>query len=183
MASFRNPALAGEITGDLDVSHLSGHEQLYNLWQFWNKVRGERLMPARTDFSPELLKPWLGHIALVDVCENPTRLQYRLVGTRIVDNAKFDATGKYIDELMADPATHPLGRGLVRCLLLKAPVFETVRPRRSETFSLDFHRLALPLSANGRDVTMILLGEYATAAHTRPDPLISGNLLSAKSWL
>ena len=183
MPSYQGQKTTDELGSQFDVERLVAHPQLYGLWQFWDKMRGGRVMPARIDFTPELLKPWLGNLALIDVCQNPTRLQYRLVGTRIVDNSKFDATGKFVDELIGNPLENPLGRGLVRCFLLKSPVFEIVRPPRTGVLTLDYYRLALPLSANGCDVNMIMLGEYVTSLplmiDTSPRRLAPGH----KAWL
>lgn len=145
-----------------DCGGLSDHAELSALWRLWNAVRGVRQMPTRRDFSPELLRPWLGNLALLDVHAEPPRFHYRLVGTHIVANLKFDPTGKAFDDIVANPAADPQTRGAYACLKTASPVFETVRPRRTIGFSFDYHRLSLPLSADGRAVTMILTGEYVT---------------------
>jgi len=142
---------------------LSGHSELSALWRLWNAARGARPMPARRDFTPELLRPWLGNLALIDATAEPVHLQYRLVGTHIVENLKFDPTGKGFEDFVVDPANNPLTQGLYRCLLSGRPVFEVVRPRHNRFFSFDYNRLSLPLSADGRAVNMILMGEYVAS--------------------
>jgi hypothetical protein len=127
-------------------------------------------MPARRDFTPELLRPWLGHLALIDVSRNPLRLRYRLVGTRIVENLKFDATGKYLDDFVIDPINNPMTCGLYRCLTTTEVVFEVVRPKYNRFFAFDCSRLSLPLSAGEAEVTMILMGEYVLTGDSRATP-------------
>jgi hypothetical protein len=145
------------------------HAELSALWRLWTQVRGGRAMPSRQDFTPERLRPWLGNLALIDVRQEPTRLQYRLVGTIIVANLKFDPTGKLVDDLVVDPVNNPLTRGLYHCLSTGAPVFEVVQPQYNRHFAYDYHRLALPLAADGETVNMILMGEYVI-----PRPRLTG---------
>ena len=128
-------------------------------------------MPERRDFTPELLRPWLGNLALIDVAYEPLRLHYRLVGTNIVENLKFDPTGKSFDDFVIDPIHNPLTRGLYRCLIEAQPVFEVVRPRYNRYFSFDYNRLSLPLSVGDRAVTMILMGEYVISRSRSPVPM------------
>lgn len=143
---------------------LSGHRELSALWRLWETLRGARPMPARRDVTPEVLRPWLGNLALINVSTDPVRLQYRLVGTHIVENLKFDPTGRGFEDFVVDPANNPLTRGLYRCLLTGGPVFEVVRPRHNRYFSFDYYRLSLPLSADGQAVNMILMGEYVVSS-------------------
>ncbi|CAK0751668.1 hypothetical protein CCP1ISM_4260001 [Azospirillaceae bacterium] len=71
----------------------------------------------------------------------------------------------------------------MRCFLLKAPVFEVVHPPRTGVFTLDYFRLALPLSANARDVNMIMLGEYVTSQPVRIDNPPRRLAPGHKAWL
>ncbi len=120
-------------------------------------------MPARRDFTPESLRPWLGNLALIDVSHNPIRLHYRLVGIHIVDNLKRDPTGKTMDDIVVDPANNPATQGVYRCLVLGEPMYEVVPPRSGGLFSFNCARLSLPLSADGQAINMILMGEYVVS--------------------
>lgn len=165
MATIRDPwatGLAGQGDGDT-LAGLADHPQLMALWRLWEQRREGRIMPARRDVSPEILWSWLGHISLINVCQDPLRLQYRLVGTDVVDLSREDPTGHYLDEIMADPTTHPQARGLYRCLLRRRPVFEVVWRFSRDLVSYETWRLNLPLSHDGRMVDMILTGEYLRA--------------------
>ena len=147
-----------------DIADLiAPHPDLSALFTLWERARGGRAMPSRRDFTPECLRPWLGNLALIDVSHDPLRLHYRLVGIHIVENLKSDPTGKDFDDVVADPASNPATRGPYRCLMLREPVFEIVRPPARGFFAFDYARLSLPLSQDGRTINMILVGEYVIA--------------------
>ncbi len=139
---------------------LSGYPELCALFRLWDGARNGRSMPARRDFTPESLRPWLGNLALIDVCHNPVRLQYRLAGIHIVENLKCDPTGKNFNDVVPDSGDNPSARGPYQCLTFGEPVFEIVFPHRKGRFSFDFARLSLPLAADGQAINMILVGEY-----------------------
>ncbi len=66
---------------------------------YWDRKRGTRRMPARADIDPTELKPILPIIILSQIEPQPFRVFYRLVGTRAVENGRFDYTGHYLDRL------------------------------------------------------------------------------------
>ena len=140
---------------------LGAHRELAALWRTWEQARSGRVLPCRRDFTPERLRPWLGSLALIDVDHDPIRLQFRLVGVHIVDNLKFDPTGKAVEDFVTDPANDPMTRGLYRCLMSAQPVFEVVCPQYQCRHAFRCNRLALPLSADGLTVNKIMVGEYA----------------------
>lgn len=69
------------------------------LLSYWNDLRGDRPMPARTDIDPAAIKSLLPYVMMVDLSYAPFRARYRLVGTEIAQLAHFDFTGLYIDEI------------------------------------------------------------------------------------
>ncbi len=139
---------------------LRGEPMLQSLFRLWDSARNGRRMPARRDFTPESLRPWLGNLALIDVTHNPTRMHYRLVGIHIVDNLKRDPTGKTMDDVVVDPANNPATQGLYRCLVHGEPMYEVMPPRCGGMFSFNCARISLPLSNDGQTINMILMGEY-----------------------
>jgi hypothetical protein len=69
------------------------------LAEYWERKRGVRRMPARADIDPVELKPILPIVILAQIEPQPFRVFYRLVGTRAVENGRFDYTGHYLDRL------------------------------------------------------------------------------------
>lgn len=132
------------------------HECFRELLQLWEKLRRDRPMPARQDLSPQRLKQHLGWIALIDADADAQRYRYRLIGSNLTQDAKRDATGRYLDELYephiwADLA--PIFRSIVET---KAPV--RVHGPRTHVGKAYEHgeALMLPLSNDGERVDMIL---------------------------
>ncbi len=69
------------------------------LYDYWNRLRGDRPFPKRAEIDPAAIKPLLPHLMLTEISYDPFRVRYRLVGTEIVRFAKFDFTNRYADEL------------------------------------------------------------------------------------
>lgn len=144
-------------------------KRLESLYAFWDARRNGRPVPARADFDPIDMRPWLGHLMLVDWADG--KWVYRLYGTAFVEAFRREMTGKSIDELPAEQAA-----------LLRAE-YETVRASAApqwRTYSAQFdhgtldgrkqwqlgqtwERLALPLSAGGGEVSLVLVGAYRIA--------------------
>src|SRR5262245_15095833 len=66
----------------------------------WQRIRGERRMPARTDFDPLDVRYALGYISLIAVHRDPPRFYFRLDGTKQADLFGVDCTRRYLDECM-----------------------------------------------------------------------------------
>ena len=77
-------------------------ERLVALQQVWESKCKDGRLPSKADFPPEDVKPWLGHILLLDVSRNPARFRVRLMGGNLVSYAGTDFTGKWLDEVF-DP--------------------------------------------------------------------------------
>lgn len=69
------------------------------LLDYWLTRRRGRRLPRRADIDPADIPTLLPHIMVSDITYAPFRVRYRLVGTAIVEFAKFDFTGQYADEL------------------------------------------------------------------------------------
>lgn len=75
-------------------------EHLASLEALWNLKRGTRLLPSRSDFTPEDLRPWLGNLAVVAVEREPRlRFLVTLSGTQLDDYRGHGVTGQYIDTI------------------------------------------------------------------------------------
>jgi hypothetical protein len=117
-------------------------------------------MPSRRDIDPLDLKELLGWLLLIDVECSPLRFRFRLIGTEIVGIRGMDLTGRYFDEGVF-PAQDIVLRFNTRvatepCIGFQCAL-DTMREARAGCIS----RLSLPLSADGRQVNMIIGGfEY-----------------------
>ncbi|MCW5773702.1 MAG: PAS domain-containing protein [Rhodospirillaceae bacterium] len=133
------------------------------LWRYWNKKRGTRSMPLRSDIDPGEIPKLLPHIQLME--RDPARgFRYRLSGTAVAQVYGFDPTGKYIDDLLP-PDRQALANG--HCLLAwnsGKPLFTRSRYTKPTGVPAEVTRLILPLSLDGTSVGMLLLGQTFAAA-------------------
>jgi hypothetical protein len=75
--------------------------RIRRLIAYWNSKRHGGALPRREDIDPGEIRDLLPNIVLVDI-EQPFRVRYRLVGTRVADFNRIDFTGRYLDELHWD---------------------------------------------------------------------------------
>ena len=147
-----------EVQGDIDPDLAIQNERLVEVADYWQSIRGDRMMPARGDMDPlRMPRHLLPHLELIDVLQQPeVRLRWRLIGTHVTTAVARDATGKYFDELY-------LGEDLVTV----SEPFEWVavhgEPLRWHGTSgfigrewQAYEGVYLPLSNDGKTVDMIL---------------------------
>lgn len=129
----------------------------------WQQIKGAARVPMRDSFTPELLRPWLPHIAVVEAVGAPPRFRIRLAGTAAVSFAGRDLTGKFLDEVVAPdqyditvaPYRDAMGTG--------APAEDDVlrgQFQGEDGTYLPVRRLVLPCSSNGTDVDRFVVGLF-----------------------
>ena len=74
------------------------HPAVRAIYEYWDRKRGDRRMPARRDIDPTEFVPHLPGIMLVDVVADERRYVYRLVGTREVEARGRNPTGRPVGE-------------------------------------------------------------------------------------
>lgn len=129
--------------------------RLAALHAYWLERRGDRRFPSRGDIDPLHFKYLLGFIMLVDVLPTRPRFQVRLHGSELVARAGYDLTGKFIEDI---PSADYRSYVLDRCdgvIARGAP--EVIRHDRVLDGRVhEYEALWLPLSGDGRHVTMLL---------------------------
>lgn len=129
-----------------------------DIYQYWNDMKGDRSMPSRDDLNPADIVRLLPHLTLVDVEPETGRYKFRLIGTETVKSMGFDITGKYLDEL---PKVERYLKERYDWLVKeKRPYFIFDKLKWSQKSFIEYYVLGLPLSANGKDVNMLLFGAY-----------------------
>ena len=131
-------------------------ERLLRLYRYWLERKGARRFPGRSDIDPLDFPYLLGNIMLLDVvASNPPRFRVRLHGSNMVMRAGYDLTGKLLDDLpIPEYRNYVIARckGLVKTgapLVVQHDRVLGGQPQRYEA-------LWLPLSSDGRTVTMLL---------------------------
>ena len=55
-------------------------------------------IPHRTHFTPESVRPWIGHVQIVEVIDGGRDFYHRIIGTVIVTVIGRDLSRKYVSE-------------------------------------------------------------------------------------
>lgn len=136
------------------------------VFRYWDRVRGDRVMPPPSEIDFLELRPWLPGIVMTEVTEGERReLIYRVVGERAVRLRGYDPTGMTV-------AKAAFGRSVSYVLANYAIVIDLCIPLYgwSETEGADGKQggsgtLLLPLSEDGQRVEWVLVYVEDAAAY------------------
>jgi hypothetical protein len=142
-------------------------ETLRALYNYWAGKRDGRALPDRADIDPIEMKAWLGNLMLVERLEGGDYL-YRLYGSTFVNQFKVDMTGKRVNglpekqaDLLRSEYDAVVHSGIPMSRRYTATFDYTSRDKRS-TWQVErsWERLALPLTAGGTEVKMLLVAAF-----------------------
>lgn len=130
----------------------------------WRELCRDGHLPARSDFPPESLTPWMGHIQIVERVSEGGRVRHRvrLSGTRIVYYEGRDNTGLFLDDLIPAEQHDEIVEPYRRCTETRAPVHSTFYSCSEAAISSQLERLILPLAADGQTIDQFLVAIYRT---------------------
>lgn len=130
--------------------------ELAQLWQ--SRCGPDGALPARSAFTPELLKPWLGNILLVEPLQGGADFVIRLYGTKVTEAFGRDMTGRRYSQF--PPEHHNVLMTPLRLAMqTRRPVFSRHR-YAAEARTWQWERLALPLAADGRIIDGLMVALY-----------------------
>jgi hypothetical protein len=132
----------------------------------WRQHCRDGDLPRRSDFPPESLGAWLGHIQVVEAVRvgEAVRFRVRLVGTRIVYYEGHDNTGLFLDDVIPADDRDAVLAPYRECMDSRQPVYTTFYSCASAAISSLLERLILPLSADGDAVDQFLVAIYRAPA-------------------
>lgn len=139
----------------IDLAGQIKEPKLARLYAYWRQRRGTRRFPRRRDIDPLDFPYLLGNVMLVDVLDDPRRFAVRLHGTEMALRARYDLTGKLIDEL---PDTAYRAYVIERCTSVVdlGAACHVRNIRMIEGYKRGYEALWLPLSDDDTAVTMLL---------------------------
>jgi hypothetical protein len=143
-------------------------QKLSDLLDFWQRKRGARLMPARTDVDVLELRPWLGYVHMVEVLEGGADFRYRIYGTEIAVAFGSDLTGKRLSAVPA-AAREAVRRSYAMACQSCAPLFLSEDPLLTSSLER-VESLILPLSGDGVVVDRLLIGIARAGRVREPVP-------------
>ncbi len=123
-----------------------GHPMLRQLYGLWRQKRGAHPAPSRGDFGIEELRPWLGHLMILDCLENED-FRYRLYGTNLVGIFGFDLTGTLVSAAAGKIGDKPIAE--YRQVRVSGLPSYVARGSPSSRDYLAMDKLALPLMEGG----------------------------------
>ncbi len=137
---------------------LAFHSQLlrgaHAMWEEKRIALGR--LPHRGDFSAREFMRFAGNISLIDVEREPLRFRFRLIGSTVTERLARDSTGLYLDIAYPPSYYRAATAGYQSCIAEKRPMRAYGYMAHAGKEFLAFEAVDLPLSADGREVTMIV---------------------------
>lgn len=141
---------------------------LRDLLGYWNKCRGNRPLPARSDIDATEVPALLPYIFVIDVLDDPRDFRFRIAGTHIRDALGEEITGKHIGEVFPPEFGAEVHQIWSQVVSDKRPVRGTGDLWIPGREFVKWEGLAMPLSSGGGSVNMLLGGVvFHQIAHQR----------------
>jgi hypothetical protein len=102
----------------------------------------------RVDFDAFKLKPWLGHILILEDLWPENDFLYRMYGTKIVDAIGWDMTGQRVSDY--EPAIQGYNLSLYRDCVQQRRLIFSINRREFGRFSGIWHRLVCPVKSDAQ---------------------------------
>lgn len=141
---------------DFTLDDLS--KEQVEFFSYWNKIRGDRLMPVRTDFDPAGLPRIIPYLSLEDVIYDPVRFQVRLVGGKTA--SARNSKGKFLDEI---PGTEDIIDMLTQMVERKKPYHYISNVNWDERKYKNYSSFVVPFSDGNERVTLAMACHHTLA--------------------
>jgi hypothetical protein len=122
---------------------------------YWHECRRERSMPARSSIDPMRIHRILSKVLLIDALDATPFFRFRVVGTQIADWARFDASGRGVNEIGMPGYRRMLFATYCELRGARRPLAHRIRWDEPGGVHR-YRRLLLPLAEDGENVSMIL---------------------------
>ena len=78
---------------------------LISLFEIWNRLRGERLFPARSELTAKSIGRFLRNISIASILDEGRDYEFRIIGDAHVEAYAASYQGKKLSNLVADSPT------------------------------------------------------------------------------
>jgi hypothetical protein len=130
-----------------------GSDMVRRMAEYLARKRGERDMASRNDIDPVEMREFLPYVVLVDIQQDPLRVFYRLVGTRIVE-FYGEFTNTWMHERSLSPEYRAIAENIyTRLIETRAPVYGITEMRTRYDAIVSYEWGYFPLSSDGKTVT------------------------------
>ena len=130
------------------------------VFHYWDRKRGGRVMPLRSDIDPAGIARHLPGISLVEVKHGPLDFVYRLVGTREVAARGSDPTGQRVAENWFGSSAQDVIANYERVVASRSFLYDKDRFVKPDGRYVLDESLFLPLSIGGEEVGQILVFSF-----------------------
>jgi len=136
------------------------------VFRYWDRVRGTRVMPSQSEIDFLELRPWLPGILVIEVAGGEGReLFYRIVGERGVRLRGYDPTGMTVSKAaFGRSVAHVLANYSV-VIDLRIPLYGWYEDEVAEGRRVGSGTLMLPLSSDRHNVDWVLVYIEDAAAY------------------
>jgi hypothetical protein len=124
---------------------------------YWERIRGSRAMPRRSDIDPAEIPQLLPFVMLVDVFENPRDFRFRLVGTEIDAITAVSLRGQRFSENRQLGSGSNVWNHYEAVIRTRQPLTAPVDYVGSDRFVRAIRHCLMPLSEDGETVNMIFV--------------------------
>jgi hypothetical protein len=157
-------------------AQLARAPKLQALWCYWrSKLAGRPVLP-RADLVPHEIPELLPMLTLIERTPDG-RLRYRLVGSKLVDAYGFEASGKFLDQILS-PARLKVAHLHAGTALSRArPTFSRTEYVSPTGLNLVNSRLNIPLADATGALTLVLGGHMIEWSHALDAQFGDGGLV------
>jgi hypothetical protein len=125
------------------------HASTRALFTYWNKLRGQRLAPARSDIDPGDIRHVLGD-ALMLAADFADELRFRLAGTRVCALFTREIKGEAFKELWSEESRKQIEDLLAALTSENTGAVAGVTGRIEDGAEVELEMLLLPLAQSGQ---------------------------------
>lgn len=134
------------------------HRRLRDLYDYWDRKKGARRLPARADIDPADIRHLLPWVGLVEVTRDPQRFCFRLAGSEVEAFYGAKITGRWLDEMDFDNHRTEIVAQYAQAAQSGEPLAATFAFAKADGRYMEYERVLLPLSSDGNETDMLLVG-------------------------
>ncbi len=131
------------------------NSKLIALLEHWEARKRDGHFPYRSDFNPFDLKPFLGHLLILELTAELDESHYRLFGSNLAEYFGADLTGVRLKDIPADEPEVILSE-YRNLLLANAPLIACNQAVVGSSVQY-YEKLMLPLSSDEKPIAMVLV--------------------------
>ncbi len=128
-----------------------------DLLEYWDKIRGDAPLPARSDFDPLCVPQALPFLGLIDIVEPGPQFRYRLIGTKLPAYAPGRREGRLVEDQKTPSYANYLNCVYELPYRFRRPVFIRECADYGEAQEDCFTRLLLPMAQDNNMPDMLLI--------------------------